>query len=87
VVCAVISSSFPTPLNIGSLITLIIPTFSGGVEGGVRVGVGGFDVGEAGGGMDGGGINGKCSLINQTSLLGENLASSSSLSREIEDIV
>ena len=44
----------------------------------------GFDVGEAGGGMDGGGISGKCSVINRTALLVENPASSSSLSREIE---
>ena len=44
----------------------------------------GFDVGEVGGGVDGGGISGKCSPTNQTELPGENLTSSSSLSREIE---
>ena len=78
-------SSTPTPLNIGSLIALIIPTFGGGgVGGGVGVGVDGFDIGEVGGCVDRGSISGKCSLINQIALLGENLASSSSLSREIE---
>ena len=40
----------------------------------------GFDIGEVGGGVDGGGISGKQSLINRTTLLGENIMSSSSLS-------
>jgi len=47
------------------LIALTILTFGGsGGGGGVRVGADRFDVGEVGGGMDGGGISGKCSLIN-----------------------
>lgn len=78
-------SSFPTPLNIGSLIALAILAFGGGGVGDeVGVSVDEFDVGDAGSGVDGGGIRGKCSLINWTILLGENLASSSSLSCEIE---
>lgn len=61
--------------------TLAIPTFGGG-EGGVSED--GFDVGEVGDGVHGGGISGMCWLINWTSLLRENPASSSSLSHEIE---
>lgn len=77
-----LGSSFPTLLNTGSLIALTILTFGGGSGGGVgvRVGVGRFDVGDTGGGVDGGGISGKCSLINWTALPGDNLASSSLLS-------
>lgn len=44
----------------------------------------GIDVDEAGGGVDGVGISGKCSLINRTALPSKNLARSSLLSREIE---
>lgn len=73
-------SSLPTPLNIGNLIALAIPTFcGGGVGGGVGVDVDGFDVGDAGGGVDGGGMKGMCPLINRTTLLGENVVSSSLL--------
>lgn len=69
----------------GSLIALTIPNFGGGgVGGGVRVGVGRLDEGDGGGGMERGGISGKHSLINRTAFPGENLASSSSLSKEIE---
>lgn len=44
----------------------------------------GFNEGDVRGGMDGGGNSGKCSLINRTVLTSENLASSFSLSWEIE---
>ena len=44
----------------------------------------GLNVGEVGGGVDGGGISGKRSLINRTALPSENLARSSSSSRKIE---
>ena len=76
-------SSFPTPLNIDSCTVLAIPIFGGG-GGGVGVSVDGFEAGEEGGGMDGGCISGKRSLINQSALLGENFTSSSSFSYEIE---
>ena len=69
------------PLNTGNLTTLANPTFNGG-EGGVHED--GFDVGEVGDGVDGGGISGMRCLINQNALLGENPASSSSLSYAIE---
>lgn len=53
------SSSFPTPLNISNLIELLIPIFEAvGVGGRVGVGIDGSDVGEVGGGVDGGGIKG-----------------------------
>ena len=78
-----LGSSFPAPLNTGNLTALYIPTF-GGDGGGDGVGEDGFDVGEVGDGVDGCGISGKRCLINQTTLLGENLVSSSSLSHEIE---
>lgn len=42
------------------------------------------NVGDGGDGVDGSGISGRHSVINQTALLGENLARSSSLSHEIE---
>lgn len=42
------------------------------------------DVADGGDGVDGGGISGRCSVINWTALLGENLARSSFLSHEIE---
>ena len=61
---------------------IAIPNFSGGGGGG-GVGVDGLDVGEAGGGVDGGGIGGKHSLINWTTLPSENLVRLSSSSREI----
>jgi len=61
------------------LTTVAIPTFGGG--GGV--GVDGLDAGEVGGGVDGGGISGKHSLINWTALPGKNLVRSSLLSHEI----
>jgi len=44
----------------------------------------GRDKGDGGDGEDGGGISRRHSKINQTVILGENLARSSSLSREIE---
>lgn len=44
----------------------------------------GHNVGDVGDGIDEGGISGRCSIINRTALLGENLARSSSLSRDIE---
>lgn len=78
-----LGSSFPTPWNFSNSTVIAIPAFGGGGGGG-GVGVGRLDVGEAGGGVDGGGISGKHSLINQTALPGENLARSSSLSHEIE---
>jgi len=62
------------------LTAVTIPALGGG--GGV--GVDGLDVGEVGGRVDEGGISGKHSLINQTTLPGENQARSSSLSCEIE---
>jgi len=65
------------------LTALAIPTFGVGGGGG-GVGEDGFDVGEVGDGVDRGGISGRCCLINQITLLGEKLASSSSLSHEIE---
>lgn len=43
----------------------------------------GLDAGEVGGGVDGGGISGKHSLINWTALPGKNLVRSSLLSHEI----
>lgn len=69
------------PLNMGNLIALAIPTVSGGGGG---VDEDGFDVGEVGDGVDGGGTNGMHCFINRTALLGENTASSSSLSCKIE---
>ena len=42
------------------------------------------DVGDGGDGVDGGGINGNHYVMNQTTLLGENLVRSSLLSRKIE---
>ena len=60
---------------------LAIPTFGGGGDG---VGEDGFDVGEVGDGVDGGGISRMRCLINQTMLLEENPAISSLLSREME---
>lgn len=74
-------SSFPTPLNVGSLIALAIPNFGGGGVGG---GVDEFDEGDAGGGVDRVGNSGKRSLINWTVLPSENLTSSFLISREIE---
>jgi len=65
------------------LTALPIPTFGGGGGGG-GVGKDGFDVSEVGDGIDRGGISVKRCLINRTTLLGENLVSSSSLSHEIE---
>jgi len=69
------------PLNIGNLIVLTIPTFGGGVG---EVGEDGVDVGEVGGGVDGGSNSGMHFLINWSTLLGENHVSSSLLSHEIE---
>ena len=69
------------PRNTGNLIVLTIPTFGGGGGG---VGEDGVDVGEVGGGADGGGNNGMHYFINQTALLEENPMSSSSLSRDSE---
>lgn len=69
------------PINTSNLIALTIPTLSGGGGG---VGEDGFDVGEVVDGMDSGGISGMRCFINQTMLLGENLASSSLLSRKMK---
>ena len=69
------------PLSTGNLIAPAIPTLGGGSGG---VGENGLDVGEVGDGMDGSGIIGKRCFINWTTVLGENPASSSSLSRENE---
>lgn len=74
-------SSFPTPLNIGSLITLTILNYGGG--GGGVGGDGGEEV-ETGDGVGGGGKCGMCCLIRLTVLLGETFASSSLLSCEGE---
>jgi len=74
-------SSFPTPLNTDSLITLAILSY-GGDEGGV--GGDGGEEGEMGGGVGGGGKRGIICLIKLTVLLGETFASSSSLSHEGE---
>ena len=72
-------SSFPTPLNTGSLIALAILNCGGGGGG---VGGDGGEGGEVGGGVD---VNhGICCLIKLTTLLGETFVSSSSLSREGE---
>jgi len=60
-----LGSSFPIPLNIGSLIAPTILTFGrGGGGDGDGVGMDRFDEGDVGGGMDEGGISGKCSPIN-----------------------
>ena len=69
------------PLNTGNLIALAIPTLGGGGGGVCEDGV---DVGEVRDGMDGGGNCGIRCFINRTALLGENRASSSSLSRDDE---
>lgn len=74
-------SSFPTPLNTGSLITLAMLNYGGGGGG---VGGDGGEGGEAGGGMGGGGNYGMSCLIKLTALLRETRASSSSLSHESE---
>ena len=74
-------SSFPTPLKIGSLITLAI--LNGG-DGGGGVCGDGDEGGEAGGGVGGGGNRGMGCLIKLTALLRETLANSSSLSNEGE---
>ena len=75
------SSSLPTPLNTGNLTALAIPTFSGRGGG---LGEDGFDVGEVGDGVDGVCISGMRCFIDQTTLFGENLVSSSLLSCESE---
>lgn len=74
-------SSFPTPLNIGSLIALAILNCGGG-RGGVD-GDGG-DNGETGGGVGGGGMRRIHFLIRVITLLRETFASSCSLSRKGE---
>jgi len=74
-------SSFPTPLNIGSLIALTILNCGGGKGG---VGGDGGEEGEMSGSVGGGG---KCiihCLIKLTTLLEETFESSSSLSHEGE---
>jgi len=60
---------------------LAILTLGGGGGG---VGEDGVDVGEVGGGVDGGGKSGMHCFINQTPLLRENPTSSSLFSRESE---
>ena len=74
-------SSFPTPLNTGSLIALSILNCGGGGGG---VGGDGGEGGEMGVSVDGGGRRGIHYLIKLTTLLGETFGSSSSLSREGE---
>jgi len=73
--------SFPTPLNIGSLIALAILYYSGG--GG---GVGGYGSveGVIGVGVGEGGKHRICYLIKLTTLLGETFMRSSLLSHEGE---
>ena len=74
-------SSFPTPLNTGSLITLAILNCGGGRGGVVRDG---GDDGETSGGVGGGGMCGICCFIRLIALLGETFRSSSSLSHRGE---
>ena len=74
-------SSFPTPLNTGSLIMLVILHCGGGGGG---VGGNGGEGDEVGGGVGGSGNCGMCCLIKLTTLLGETFTISSSLSREGE---
>ena len=74
-------SSFPTPINIGSLIALAILNYGGGGGG---VGGEGGEGGEAGGGVGGGRKHGIRCLITLTTLLGEAFVSSSLLSYEGE---
>ncbi len=72
-------SSFPTPLNIGSLIVLAILNCGGGGGG---VGGDGGEEGEMGGDVGGGGKRGIHYLIRLTTLLEETFTRSSSLSHE-----
>lgn len=65
----------------GSLITFSM--LNCGIRG-VGMGEDGGEAGEAGGGVGGGGNCGMCCFIKLISLLGENWASSSSLSHEGE---
>ena len=71
-------SSFPTPLNTGSLIALAILNYGGGV------GSDGGEGGEVGGGVGGSGNCGMRCLIKLTALLGETFVSYSLLSYEDE---
>jgi len=79
-------SSFPTPLNTGSFITLAIL-----LRGGDGGGMGKFrgEDGEIGGGVSSGGMHRILFFIRLIALLGETFMSSSSLSRvgEIKGLV
>jgi len=69
-------SSFPTPLNTGSLIVLAMLNCGDGVGG---VGEDGDEIGEASEGVSGGDKCGMCFLIKLTALLRETRACSSLL--------